>query len=128
MGFRESLPDNCPPIQAHERECPHAFRFVATKTPVAGDFDSYAAKQVPLPEGLNVCPCRWASCSLYPDLATVYKKRKIKSLKKYPFVAELTIAANIGRLVEDLSHIDFWMYDTFDPLTAIVVIKDLDDG
>lgn len=128
MGFRESLPADCPPTHAHEDECARAFRFVLAKSPVVGDFASHAAKQMPLPEGIDVCPCRWASCSLYSDLATVHKKRKIKSLKKYPFIAELKIAAKSGRLVENSGHIDFWMYDTFDPLAAIVVVRGLNNG
>jgi hypothetical protein len=58
----------------------------------------------------------------------VLKKRKLKSLKKYNFVAELRIEAKSGRLKEDPGHIDFWMYDTFDPLTAILLVRGLEDG
>ncbi len=128
MGFRETLPDHCPPSDAHDGARACAFRFVATEAPDASDFDSYAAQGIPLPDGIGVCACRWASCSLYSDLATVQKKRKLKNLKKYRFVAELKIAEKSGRLKDSSSHIDFWMYDNFDPLTAIVVIRDLENG
>lgn len=126
--FRETLPDNCPPADAHEGACAQAFRFVATTAPTAADFDSYAAQGHQLPDGISVCPCRWASCSLFSDIRTVQKKRKLKSLKKYRFVVELKIAAKSGRLKESYGHIDFWMYNNFDPLAAILMIKDLDDG
>jgi hypothetical protein len=128
MGFRETLSNDCPPADAHEGACACAFRFVLTETPTATDFASYAARGKPLPDGIGVCACRWASCSLFLDLETVRKKRKIKSLQKYRFVAELKIAAKSGRMKELYGHIDFWMYDHFDPLSAIVVVKDLDDG
>jgi hypothetical protein len=128
MGFRESLPANCPPIDAHDGACACAFRFVSTPTPVAADFDSYAAQNKPIPTGIGVCPCRWASCSLYADLATVEKKRKLKSLRKYRFAARLTIREQSGYLKEDSGHIDFWMYDTFDPVAAIVETTELGDG
>lgn len=128
MGFREPLPDNCPPADAHEGACACAFRFVSTNSPTASDFDSYAAQGNPLPDGIGVCACRWASCSLFPDLETARKKRKLKSLRKYRYVAELNIAEKSGRLKVSYAHIDFWMYENFDPIAAIVVTTDLDNG
>lgn len=96
--WRERLPENCPPANAHAGPCEQAFRFVTTASPTAEDFESYSAKGIPV--GENEDPCRWASCSLYPDYATVLKKRKIKSLKRYPFVAEMKIRAGSGRIIQ----------------------------
>ena len=56
-------------------------------------------------------------------MATVQKKRKLKKLKSYPFVAQLKIKAASGRMIEEAKHIDFWMSDTFDPLAAIVQVQ-----
>lgn len=123
MGFLETLPPNCPPKAAHNGGCGSAFRFVSCAKPAAVDFASNQAKgETPHPEA---DPCRWASCSLYTDMATVQKKRKLKKLKRYPFVAELSIASGSGYLVQEGTHIDFWMSDTFDPLKAIVNVKAL---
>ena len=76
-----------------------------------------------LPPGM--CPCRWASCSLFTDIDELAKKRRtFKKLQKFPFAAQLEIAANSGALLGK-KHIDFWMYDTFDPVAAIVDVKAL---
>lgn len=123
MGFREVLPAGCPPANSHNGACAIAFRFVSTATPKADAFESYATKGGLPPDGVD--PCRWASCSLYPDLATVNKKRKLPGLKKYGFVAEIIIKAGSGHLIEDSKHIDFWMYDTFDPVASIVIVRAL---
>lgn len=125
MPFREVLPPNdCPPAESHQDGCETAFRFVPTAVPQADDFASHQAKGIPLPEGFD--PCRWASCSLYTDLKTVQKKRKLKGLRDYGFVAELKIAEASGHMVQRADgHIDFWMFDTFDPLAAIVQVQAL---
>jgi hypothetical protein len=128
MVFRETLPNDCPPSDAHDGGCASAFRFVPADPAIAANFDSYAAQGKPLPVGTDVTPCRWASCSLYSDLATARKKRKLKSLKKYRFVAELRIPAKSGKMKEVSGHIDLWMYKDFDPIAAIVLIRDLDNG
>lgn len=124
MGFKEQLPDACPPREAHEGACEIAFRLVPSKTPCLDDFASKAAKAEPLLPG--ACPCRWASCSLYVDLGTIEKKRKtFKKLREYPFAAQMRIKAGSGRLLQEKAHIDFWMYDDFDPIESIVEIKGL---
>jgi hypothetical protein len=123
MGFCESLPTGCPPADSHDLGCDTAFRLISNRTPTRDDFTSYAAKQESMPP--NVDPCRWASCSLFADLETIVKKRSaFKKLKKYKFAAELTIPPGSGRICGD-SHLDFWMYDTFNPLQAIAQIREL---
>jgi hypothetical protein len=124
MAFREALPANCPPGDAHDGPCEIAYRLVLTDPPDADAFASAAAKLEPIPEGVS--PCRWASCSLFSDLETVIKKRNtFKKLRKYMFAAQVNIPGASGKMVQDSKHIDFWMYDTFDPLTAVVVVKGL---
>jgi len=121
MKFREQLPTGgppCPPPKAHDGGQERAFRFIPTATPVAADFASNQAKQEPLPLGVD--PCRWASCSLYSDMETIKKKRLLKNLQKFAFVAEIKIAAGSGLLLLTGKHIDFWMFETFDPIAAIV--------
>ena len=121
MGFREELPSGCPPTGAHEGECAEAYRLLSSSAPDAQAFASHAASQKPLPLGMDAC--RWASCSLYSDLKTIIKKRKLPGRKKYTYVALLKIDAGSGRILQNGPHIDFWMFDTFDPLEAIVHVR-----
>jgi len=91
------------------------------KIPAPDHFASNQAKGETPPPGFDLC--RWASCSLFGDMATVQKKRKLPKLKNYPFIAELKITAASGRMMEKSAHIDFWMSETFDPITAIVQVQ-----
>lgn len=117
MKFRETLPSECPPASATDDGYPTAYRFVLSAAPAMSDFASHAAKGL-LPSP-SCDPCKWASCSMYASLATVQKKRKLKSLQKYPYVAVLEITKGSGKLAVQNEHIDFWMCDTFDPISAI---------
>lgn len=126
MGYREKLPANCPPKTAHDGGCEQAFRFLPARNPEPEHFASNQAKGEPAPPGID--ECRWASCSLYADMATVQKKRKLKKLKSYGFVAQLKIAPASGHMVEESKHIDFWMSDMFDPVAAIVLVHELGNG
>jgi hypothetical protein len=123
VAYREKLPPDCPPDGCNDGECEVAFRFVSANPPTDDDFASNSAKEEPLPPGVDIC--RWSSCSLYTDMDTVHKKRKLKKLQKIPFVAAITIAAGSGHWTQANNHIDFWMFDTFDPLKAVVQVEAL---
>jgi hypothetical protein len=127
LDFREELPDGCPPEAAHDGGCGTAYRLVPTAKPVPSDFASNAAKKETCPETCD--PCRWASCSLFTDLNTIQKKRKtFKKLRKFHFAAEMTIKSGSGLLMQEGSHIDFWMFASFDPIGAIADVKALPDA
>ena len=124
MGFREKLPSDCPPRGCHQNGHLIAFRLCLSAQPSVTDFASEAAKDVAVPEGVDLC--RWSSCSLFTDLDTVKKKRNtFKKLKKFVHVAELAIGPKAGHSLESNKHIDFWMFDTFDPIAAIVRVETL---
>jgi hypothetical protein len=123
VKFRETLPPGCPPKEAQDIECAEAFRFIPAATPESAHFASNAAKRETPPPGIDAC--RWASCSLYTDMATVQKKRKLKKLRSYTPIAVLKIGAGSGYLIIANSHIDFWMFETFDPVAAIVRVEGL---
>lgn len=123
MKFRELLPDGCPPNHASEIACPRAFRLISAAKPELKHFLSSAAeKACPL----AVDPCRWSSCSLYTNLDTLRKKREtFPRLRKMSFFAEINIAANSGKIISENSHIDFWMFASFDPIKAITKVAAL---
>ena len=58
-------------------------------------------------------------------MATVQKKRKLKKLRSYTHIAVLKIGAGSGYLIIANSHIDFWMFESFDPVAAIVRVEGL---
>src|SRR5271157_4434800 len=124
MKFREALPDGCPPNHASEGAWPQAFRLLAAAKPEPAHFLSSSAAK-PCPSGVD--PCRWASCSLYTNLQTLKKKREtFPKLRKMSFFAELNIAANSGKTLNDgNNHLDFWMFDHFDPIKAITKVAAL---
>jgi hypothetical protein len=103
--------------------CNEAYRLLPSAPALADHFESLAAKGKQMPPGMD--PCRWASCSLCCNMKVVHKKRKLKSLQKYTHVAKMKIAAGSGTLLIGGGHIDFWMYDTFDPISAIVDVTRL---
>jgi hypothetical protein len=123
VGYREKLPAACPPEAAHDMACNEAYRLLPSASALTDHFESLAAKGIPMPPGMD--PCRWASCSLCCDMETVRKKRKLKNLRKYTHVASMKIAVGSGMLLIRGGHIDFWMYDTFDPISAIVRVTGL---
>lgn len=124
LGFREKLPNGCPPSDATDRECSEAYRLVPSVTPVATDFASNAAKNEKPPPKCDLC--KWASCSLYQDMEILRKKRDtFKNLRKFEYVAKLKIKVCSGFTLVANGHIDFWMFDTFDPISAIVHVKGL---
>jgi hypothetical protein len=71
-------------------------------------------------------PLRWAACSLFESIDIIKKKLvAYKSLRKYKFAACVKLPDQSGYLIEDNGHIDFWMFDSFDPVAAIVHVKEL---
>jgi hypothetical protein len=117
MNFRDTLPNGCPPNHASEEGYSQAFRLLSAAKPELGHFlPNSAEKQCPT----GVDPCRWASCSLYTNLDTLRKKRQtFPRLRKMLFFAEISIAANSGKIVHENDHLDFWMFFSFDPIKAI---------
>jgi hypothetical protein len=118
------LPVACPPAAACDIACEEAYRLLPSDRPQPVDFDSEAAKGKLMPLGMND-PCRWASCSLFCDMETIKKKLNLKNFRKYTHVARISVAAGSGMQLRIGRHIDFWMYDTFDPLKEIVHVGSL---
>ena len=57
------------------------------------------------------------------DMDTVNKKLKLPNIrKKFSHVAKVKIPAASGKS-DGHKHIDFWMFDTFDPIKSIQEVK-----
>ena len=123
MGYWEALPQECPPVRAVDTKIEAVYRVVHSNPPQKGHFESYAKQGKKAPPGVD--ECSWASCSL---CTCIDKIRNFAGLPKVRdrgpcFVATLTIPAGAGKSVTKGKHIDFWMFDTFDPVAATVAVE-----
>lgn len=111
--FAESLPDQCPPIDAQELDLIEVYRLLKPAELTPSSFASHAAlgKERPSP----VDPCRWASCSLVLDAALMKKLPKFKNCRS---AVKITIPASAGRSKINGNHIDFWPYAGFSHLST----------
>lgn len=124
MTFKENLPTGCPPEGCNQEGYDLIYRLCTSDKPTETDFLSGAARNEPLPGGIDLC--RWSSCSFFLDLATIQMKRKtFKKLRKYGFAVGLKIADNSGHSLANNRHVDFWMFKNFDPIKAIVQVEAL---
>lgn len=123
MKFWEVLPAQCPPAKAADIEISDAYRCVTSSTPTKNDFLSQAAKKLKL--GPLGDPCKHASCSLFTcsEKAKNIAYRLPKPREGGPFVAQLTIGSGAGVSLIKNKHVDFWMYDTFDPVAVIKKVE-----
>ena len=130
-GYREILPDGCPPNDAMDTCEMSLLRLVPSASPTEADFDSHAKLGKVLPKG--VCGCRWASCSMFKAIrgehipVAITKLPKVRN-KKLTHIAEIRIDQNSGKFKEADTgncHVDLWMYAGFDPMSAIKGIREI---
>ena len=121
MKYKEKLPEtSCPPNESLEDSLSEVWRFIPEPTAKMEDFLSHNAKGHI--NRRNADECAFASCSLFNSIARVRELAKTQFFKKM-HAAELNIPKNSGKYtVGSKGHIDFWMYDSFDPLSAIVQV------
>jgi hypothetical protein len=120
MGYWENLPQQCPPAEAQDVAIEVAYRVVYADPPQKDDFASHAKLGKKAPESVD--PCAWASCSM---CTRIDRMRNFAGLPKVrgkgpTFVAKLSIPAGSGMSLKKGYHIDFWMFDTFDPVAATI--------
>ena len=122
MGYWEELPLQCPPAEASEDAIELAYRVVYSNPPNREHFRSQRYLNRQLSPGGD--ECRHASCSL---CATIERARlfcglpKVKA--KVPLIAHMSIPQGSGRQLTKKDHIDFWIYDDFDPCSAVVEVE-----
>lgn len=125
MDWLENLPPGCPPGAASDIELLGVYRVVTSDKPTGEDFQSHAARKVPLRP--TATPCDWASCSLFlsRDKAIEIAGKLPKPRFSNPHLALLTIAPGDGKsLINKRStHIHFWAAKDFDALGAVVTVE-----
>jgi len=124
MSFREPLPPLCPPTDAKQQAYPAAYRLLETNPPPTNSFDSYNKLNKP---PYDADPCIRAACSLFRSKKEALTAIKLPGLKGHSFIAELDIPAGAGvsKCNDKNGHIRMWMYDTFDPISAIKKVEEL---
>ncbi len=94
-------------------------RAISGPQATTADFDSHAKRNIALPDGM--CPCRWASCSLFQSSATT----KLPKIKKRKYLAFLNVDESSGlALAGNGGHFDFWFWATFDPTRAVTEVME----
>lgn len=122
MNFRENLPEQCPPDDAADVSYSSLWRLVSAQEVCAGDFDSHA-KLGKVPPNRSVDLCRWASCSFFTNKAGVQNLVALPKMRaKYSWAAEVAVPVGAGVSKLHNSHVDLWLWSSFDPLAAIVTV------
>lgn len=127
--FKETLPPNCPPNGASNPAPQVVLRLVSRQAVSEEDFSSHAKLGKTPPS--KVCPCRWASCSVFSTSSGEHRTKahvKLPKLRGKRYVAEVQLTPTSG-LVQYASsnsgHIDFWMFSTFDPVENVLDVKSI---
>lgn len=129
--YIEELPDGCPPDDAVDTDDRLVLRLVPSDNVQIEDFHSHAKLGKSKPK--DICGCRWASCSVFnspdaqhsPNAMVKLPRVRNKALK---FVAELALNPSSGKLKDAPTggHVDLWMYDSFDPIKAVVDVREIE--
>lgn len=124
MKFIEGLPTACPPNHAVDVSYPQIWRVVTASTCCADEFKSHAARGQKAPP--TVDECEFAACSMSTDFNKIRKLATRLPKKRYPkpYIAELSIPSGAGVSICDQksAHVNFWMYASFDPVSAVVSV------
>ncbi|MBO9509453.1 hypothetical protein [Thalassospira sp. A3_1] len=124
IRFKEFLPESCPPATATPPEPEKVIRLVSHQGSLTEkDFASYAAiNEQGKPN--NLCPCRWASCSVFSGPEKIHAARAVARLPKFRkrnlrYAAYLELNNDSGvyeRSPNGSAHCDLWMYEHFNPI------------
>ncbi len=121
MNFKEELPEKCPPASAKDVEHLKVLRFVDCAEVKVEDFHSHRALGLQIK---GATECDLAACSLF----TCTKSKGFIRARKFPrlrnkAVAVLDIPEGAGlSLINSDGHVNFWMYNSFDPLSAVTEV------
>jgi hypothetical protein len=124
MTYKEILPTNCPPDTAATFNG-ILLRLVGPGPVTSDDFKSRTALGLkPLPG--KECSC--AACSLIMPSVT---KDKLLGMTKFPklksknAVAVVTVDPQAGVGEAGGTHVDFWLFKSFDPMSNIAKVEEI---
>lgn len=121
MGFWEELPLQCPPEDAQDVEIEVAYRVVFSNPVTKEHFRSHRYLGIPSSSGDE---CRHASCSLWTSADRARQIAEFPKLKpRNPWIASMIIPKGSGLSRAKRDHIDLWIYDDFDPLSAVIAVE-----
>lgn len=121
LNFKENLPKKCPPSDSVDAELKDVWRFIKGTVASESCFCSFA--KLNRENKSNVCPCRWASCSLYIGDRNTLEMMKLPKFKNFKARVEMNIPLGSGRSKTVDRHIDFWAYDSFSFLGAVTRVE-----
>lgn len=118
--FAESLPDDCPPIDAEPPAAQKFIRFADGPTPSAVAFLSYTGLGKPVNGGASLC--QYASCSML----TVKSRGELRALWALPkyrrfshaMIVDVHPGAGLAKIGKK-GHVDVWLYASFNAVAAV---------
>lgn len=120
--YKEKLPNECcPPPESKDVGLTDVWRFLRSSQPTEACFASHAAKNIENKKA--VCPCKWASCSLYQGERNTKEMLKLQMFKNFVARAKVEIPAGSGHSKQDGTHVDFWEFDHFSFISAVVQVE-----
>ena len=128
MQYRESLPSDCPPPNAHGIMAGTVrYRLLETSAPRQEDFDSYAKRQGAVNRQISRTPCEQSGVSLFVSQESARKlmTSPLNRNRRWQAVGELTLPAGAGKLspVDSNEHQTWWPSQAFDPVRNCTVLS-----
>jgi hypothetical protein len=124
MGFWEQLPDQCPPAGFVEEAIDNAYRIVFSNPATLEHFKSHAARGDKKPPSVD--SCRFSSCSLFTEHLVAKNVANLPKMRaKNPKIAQVSVPEGSGAWIQQGVHVDLWIYDHFDPVTAVIAVEEV---
>jgi len=121
MIYRESLPENCPPIEADELNSRReVYRLVCSNPPQDDDFRSQREMK-PSAVFKNISECQAMGLSVFSNRDVCHKTMKLPAFKKCQhYVCRVVLDKGAGRIQQtgQLSHHTWWPLADFDILAS----------
>jgi hypothetical protein len=128
--YREKpLPAACPPNDASDASNSVVLRLVTSNPPATDDFRSCQAEGKKKPHKCD--DCTWCACSVWLSSTkreVITGLTKLANHRNKKFIAHVQINSASGKTKPhdgDGNHIRFWMYESFDPVSATVKIENV---
>jgi hypothetical protein len=115
-GWRESLPNGCPPASAKSTEGEKYYRLLENTPPEDVDFQSYAVRGFPT----TAPECETRSVSLVTSLVAA-EARKLPRLRLVG-IGEMTLPPGSGAIYVKKTHVHWWPCGAFDPIGHCLVV------